>query len=75
MREFLTPAETFNKTRFTAVLASEVALYSGATVALSNYWYKDYPHSKFHLFDDEGEWLQHDKFGHFYTAYFETNLT
>ena len=75
MREFLTPAETFNKTRFTAVLASEVALYSGATVALYNYWYKDYPHSKFHLFDDEGEWLQHDKFGHFYTAYFETNLT
>ncbi|MFI5172560.1 MAG: DUF2279 domain-containing protein [Chitinophagales bacterium] len=75
LRPFLTPAETFNKSRFVTIVSSEAALYTGATIALYNYWYKDYPHSGFHIFNDEGEWLQHDKFGHLYTAYFETNLT
>ncbi|MBC8173644.1 MAG: DUF2279 domain-containing protein [Chitinophagales bacterium] len=72
---FLTPAESFDKKRFATVLATEAVLYTGATLALYNYWYKDYPHSKFHTFNDWGEWMQHDKVGHFYTAYFETNIT
>lgn len=56
-------------------MATEVALYSSATVLLYQYWYKDYPLTEFHFFDDNGEWLQYDKLGHFYTAYFETNIT
>jgi hypothetical protein len=32
-------------------------------------WYKDYPASSFHFFNDNGEWEQMDKFGHFWNAY------
>jgi hypothetical protein len=31
-------------------------------------WYKNYPQSKFHWFDDNDEWLQMDKIGHATTA-------
>ncbi|MFM7814873.1 MAG: DUF2279 domain-containing protein [Flavobacteriales bacterium] len=32
-------------------------------------WYRDFPRSKFHSFDDSKEWLQVDKCGHAFTAY------
>ncbi len=35
-------------------------------------WYRLYPKSNFHWFDDRGEWNQVDKAGHMYGAYFET---
>lgn len=73
--QFFTASDSFNQKRFNAVLATEAALYSGATVALYHFWYKDYPLTKFHFFNDNGEWMQYDKLGHFYTAYFETNIT
>lgn len=40
----------------------------GGYTALYSTWYKDYPKSKFHFFNDNSEWLQMDKIGHFYTA-------
>jgi len=33
-------------------------------------WYRDYPQSSFHFFNDGGEWLQMDKVGHCGSAYF-----
>lgn len=75
LRKFLTPADTFNPPRFRITLATEVTLYSGFSYLLYQYWYKDYPLVPFHFFNDDGEWLQVDKVGHFFTAYFETNLT
>lgn len=75
LRAFVTPADTFNKKRLALILGTETTLYTGATIALYQYWYKDYPLSGFHLFNDNGEWLQYDKMGHFYTTYFETNIT
>jgi hypothetical protein len=38
-------------------------------VALSNAWYKDYPQSSFHFFNDNDDWLQVDKAGHVFSAY------
>jgi uncharacterized protein YfiM (DUF2279 family) len=32
-------------------------------------WYKDYPQSGFHTFNDSREWLQVDKVGHLYSSY------
>jgi hypothetical protein len=32
-------------------------------------WYKDYPQSGFHFFNDNNGWLQVDKFGHMTTSY------
>lgn len=75
LTNFVTPADTFNAKRLGLILGSETTLYTSATIALYQYWYKDYPLNHFHLFNDNGEWLQYDKMGHFYTAYFETNLT
>jgi len=41
---------------------------------LYNLWYTEYPKSKFHFFDDSGEWLQMDKFGHAYSSYYLSSL-
>lgn len=39
-------------------------------IGLYNLWYKDYPLTKFHFFDDNGEWLQYDKVGHVGSTYY-----
>src|SRR6059058_2881209 len=49
--------------------AVNVVGYGGSVIILSNTWYKIYPHTSFHTFNDVGEWLQVDKFGHGWTAY------
>ena len=36
---------------------------------LNNAWYKNYPKTSFHTFDDSGEWQQMDKVGHSWGAY------
>lgn len=43
--------------------------YGGSLLILNNTWYKNYPHTSFHTFNDSKEWLQVDKFGHGWTAY------
>lgn len=48
--------------------ATVAVLYSGSMVALHQLWYKDYGSSKFHFFNDAGEWKGMDKVGHFVTA-------
>lgn len=66
---FLTPSDSVNLSRKKAVLFAEVGLATGALVGLNQLWYKDYPQSKFHFINDNSEWLQMDKIGHFYSAY------
>ncbi len=41
-----------------------------AHIALSQLWYKDFPQSKFHFFNDNKEWLQMDKCGHAFSSYY-----
>lgn len=41
-----------------------------AHLALSQLWYKDYPQTKFHFFNDNKEWLQMDKCGHAFSSYY-----
>ncbi len=60
----------YNKKRLTLVVGTEVALYAGSMYGLNQLWYKDYPRSSFHFFDDNNEWLQMDKLGHVTTAYY-----
>jgi len=55
--------------------ASWGIIYTGAMIGLSQAWYADYPKSSFHFFNDGSEWLQMDKAGHAYTAYFESVWT
>ena len=52
-----------------------VAGYGGSFLFLSQAWYKDYPRTSFHTFNDDGEWLQMDKIGHAWTAYHTSRVT
>jgi hypothetical protein len=46
------------------------AMYGTGLAVLNAAWYRDYPKSSFHTFNDFGEWKQMDKFGHVFSAYF-----
>ncbi len=58
-----------NKSRVWTVGALHAGLYAGSLAVLNETWYKDYPKTSFHTFNDIGEWLQVDKTGHAWTAY------
>lgn len=60
---------TFKKQRFIPIVASAGAIYTGSVIGLYQLWYKDYTSESFHFFNDNTEWMQVDKVGHFYTAY------
>jgi uncharacterized protein YfiM (DUF2279 family) len=45
--------------------------YTAAMTGLYQVWYKPYPRSSFHYFNDNNEWLQMDKIGHGYSAWLE----
>jgi hypothetical protein len=51
------------------------AIYAGMFAGLNESWYKGYPRSSFHTFNDAGEWLQMDKVGHAWTVYTASNLS
>lgn len=57
------------KRRSRLLLIGSAGVYSGTTAALYSTWYKDYPQTKFHAFNDIGEWMQQDKLGHVMSAY------
>ncbi|RYY65696.1 MAG: DUF2279 domain-containing protein [Chitinophagaceae bacterium] len=44
-------------------------IYGGMLAGLSQAWYKDYPRSPFHSFNDVAEWQQMDKAGHAWAVY------
>ena len=67
--DLLAPSDTFNRRRFWSLVGTGTASYVGAIALLQNLWYAQYPQSRFHLFNDEGEWLQMDKVGHIISAY------
>lgn len=46
--------------------------YIGSMIALNEVWYKNNPRTNFHFFNDNDEWLQMDKIGHFTTAFHES---
>lgn len=49
--------------------------FGGSFVFLNEAWYKGYPRSPFHTFNDIGEWQQMDKSGHAWTAYTTSRIT
>lgn len=66
-------AEKVTKTKSsktTKLLISGAVIYTGTMIGLNELWYKQYPRSKLHSFNDNLEWLQMDKTGHLVTSYF-----
>lgn len=64
---------TLHKTRFWTAAGTGAVAYTGTLITLNELWYKQYPRTGFHFFNDAEEWLQMDKAGHMFTAYFEAD--
>ncbi len=58
-----------NKKRLNTVLLGTGITYSASLVVLNQVWYKEQGKTDFHFFNDNSQWNQIDKVGHFYSAY------
>lgn len=67
---FFSIPDTTVKSHVWLLSGTTVALYGASLAALNVAWYKGYPRSGFHFFNDMGEWNQMDKAGHIFSAYF-----
>lgn len=65
----LNSSQTFSQSRFNTVVIGEAIVATAATIGLQYLWYKKFPKSRFHFFNDNNEWLGMDKMGHAATAY------
>ncbi len=59
----------YNESRLKGVVITESILTTVGLLGLNYLWYKKFPRSKFHFFNDSNEWLNMDKAGHATTAY------
>ena len=60
----------FSHKRLKRVIIAETSIYGATMLGLNQLWYKDYPREHFHFFNDNKEWLQIDKAGHVFSAYY-----
>ncbi len=67
---FFDPSPTLSKPRLHLIEIVGGSLYVGSMFGLYELWYKDHPQEKFHLFNDNAEWMQMDKGGHIVVAYY-----
>lgn len=58
--------------RIKIIAATNIIGYGGAMAGLYAAWYKNYPQSNFHVFNDINEWKGIDKLGHAYSVYAES---
>ena len=70
-----TLAASHHPSRKWIVGGASFAGYAGSIIAFSQAWYKNYPRSSFHTFNDIGEWQQMDKLGHSWAGYNTSRLT
>ncbi|MFI5218862.1 MAG: DUF2279 domain-containing protein [Bacteroidia bacterium] len=66
---FWEPSPEYNKQRVHLVSYSLAGTYAVTMTGLYQLWYKDYEFTQFHVFNDQSEWMQMDKIGHFGSAY------
>ena len=67
--------DTFNSKKFWTISAIGGVVYGSAVYGLSKAWYADFERTRFHFFNDWGEWNNMDKAGHAFTGYFESVLS
>lgn len=58
-----------DKSRIRFINYAVAVVYPASMFGLYTQWYTGYPQSSFHFFNDNGEWLQMDKFAHMWDAY------
>ena len=74
-QRLLEKPEELNKARFWTLNGTLATGYTGIVISLDKLWYAQYPRSRFHSFNDMGEWEDMDKSGHLFTAYMESKLS
>ncbi len=55
--------------RLKPLIISSGIVYGGSLIALQSLWYADFEREPFHFFNDNSQWYQLDKMGHFYSAF------
>src|SRR5687767_10951529 len=58
----------------TLIIASAVG-YTGAVATLNYVWYKDTDRQSFQFFNDNAEWKQVDKAGHFFNSFYLSDIS
>ena len=71
-KNFYTLTHKQKNTRQWVAAGINVAGYGGVLSVLSAAWYSDYQRTGLHAFNDNREWLQMDKVGHFYGTWIES---
>ena len=66
--------DTLNRKRLRTVMITTGVGYGLTLAGLNELWYKDQPKGSFRFFNDNPQWNQVDKVGHFYTAYHLSRL-
>ena len=67
---FSQPTDHYQPKRGRLIAIGVGGAYVASMSVLYSVWYKDYPQSKFHFFNDVKEWNQMDKFGHVGSSYY-----
>ena len=62
--------QTINMKRLRTFIAVSGATYGLTLIGLNQLWYSDSQKQAFHFFNDNAEWKQVDKLGHFYSAFY-----
>lgn len=62
-------SEKTNSKRLKSLAIAGAAGYSALLVGLNEVWYKDFERGSFHFFNDNSQWKQVDKVGHFYSTF------
>lgn len=63
-------SQTVNKKRLRTFVGISGAVYGVTLIGLNELWYSDSERQAFHFFNDNAEWKQVDKLGHFYSAFY-----
>lgn len=71
---FFTPVDSLDTNRLKTVVISEAVSIPVGFIGLNQLWYANYPKSDFHFINDNYEWMQMDKVGHVYSAYYLSKL-
>ena len=69
-KNFFQKDTVYNPHRAIILGTSVGVLYASSITGLYALWYRDYPSSSFHTFNDADEWQQMDKIGHVGSAYY-----
>lgn len=59
-----------NRKRLNTLIIGSTIAYGITIAGLNELWYEDSPKESFHFFNDNAEWKQVDKIGHFYSTYY-----